>query len=613
MQTHYRSHHCGALRHDDLDATVRLAGWVNVVRNQGGVVFVDLRDRHGVTQVTFRGDRDAALLAQAETLRAEWVVQVEGRVLARPAEARNPQIPTGDVEVEATALHVLSEARTPPLPLDDRSEVGAETRLRHRYLDLRRARMTRNIEGRAKISAAVRAHFEAHGFLDIETPTLLRSTPEGARDYLVPSRVHPGTFYALPQSPQMLKQLLMIGGQDRYYQIARCYRDEDLRADRQPEFTQVDIEASFVDEADVHGWLESLFVQLVAEWRGHTLERPFRHMTYDEAQARFGSDKPDLRNPLELRDVTAEAGALGFKPFEAAVEAGGCVKALVGTGGGSLSRKQIEAFDAQAKSMGTPGVAWAKVTDEKATGPLGRFLVEDPGARFLAQAEAQSGDLLLVCAGTTAVVHRVLGALRGSLGETLEVVDHQRTEVLWLTEAPLLHWDEDGGRFAAEHHPFTAPRESDLETLFAAAAAGAEAWDVASLEGIRARSYDLVMDGEEVAGGSIRVHRQDVQEAIFTLLAFSPEERQARFGWFVEALQYGTPPHGGIAIGFDRLVALLLGESNLQEVIAFPKTLTASDLMSGAPAPVETQQLDDLRLALDPALEAPDESEGGAR
>jgi len=597
METSLRTHTCGELRSDNVGSTVTLCGWVNVVRNQGGVLFVDLRDRYGLTQITFRGDKDAALLENAERVRPEWVVRATGTVIQRPPDAANPNLDTGEIEVEVDRLEVLSESRTPPFPLDDRSDVNPEIRLRHRYLDLRRTHMTKMLAGRAAIASFVRKHLEALGFIDIETPTLIRSTPEGARDYLVPSRVRPGTCYALPQSPQLFKQLLMVGGQDRYYQIARCYRDEDLRADRQPEFTQVDIEASFVEQDDVFAFLEPLIVDLVKTWRGHELTAPFQRMTHAEAMRRFGSDRPDLRNPLELIDVSEPAQALGFAPFEGAVASGGMVKILVGPGAARLSRKEIDAFETEAKSMGAPGLAWTKLGDEKPTGPLARFLGGDTGTAFLAASGAQTGDLVLCAAGDAALVHRILSALRDSMAGKLDLVDTSRTAVLWVTDFPLLAWSEDEGRFAAEHHPFTAPRDEDLESLFEAAEHGVDEENRARVGQICSKGYDLVLDGHEVAGGSIRIHSQDVQQAVFRLLGMGVEEVERRFGWFVESLQYGTPPHGGIAIGFDRLVMSLLGDRGIQDVIAFPKTLNASDLMCDAPAGVDAEQLDELGLA----------------
>ena len=604
MQTTYRTHTCGALRATDKGSTVTLSGWVNAVRDQGGVLFVDLRDRFGLTQVTFRGDKDAALLEAAERVRPEWVLQVEGSVLARPEEAVNPNMDTGAIEVEATRLVVLSEARTPPFPLHEHADVSAEVRLRHRYLDLRRTRMTEILQARAEIMSIVRRGLEAQGFIDVETPTLVRSTPEGARDYLVPSRVHPGSFYALPQSPQIFKQLLMVGGQDRYYQFARCYRDEDLRADRQPEFTQIDLEASFVKPDDVFGFIEPFVAELIERFHGRPQDRPFRRMPYNEAMERFGSDKPDLRNPLELTGMSEAAATLGFRVFEMALESGGVVKTLVAPGGATFSRKEIDGLEGIAKSVGAPGLAWAKITDDGATGPMGKFLKEEAGAAFVAATGAVPGDLLLCGAGSAALVNRVLSALRDVVAKKLELVDTERTEVLWVTEFPLLEWSEEQERFQAMHHPFTMPLEEDLPIVFAAAE-DPQASDRAQLAGIRTQAYDLVINGVEMGSGSVRIHRQDIQQAAFGLLGFDAEEIDRRFGWFVDALQYGTPPHGGFAFGFDRLVMTLLGEEGIQDVIAFPKTMTASDLMCRAPAPVETVQLDELGVQLQPQAEPP--------
>jgi len=604
MKTSYRTHSCGALRAVDEKDEVTLSGWANSVRNQGGVLFVDLRDRYGITQVTFRGDKDAELLKAAERVRPEWVLQVRGNVLLRPEEAVNPNMDTGDIEVEVQHLQVLSEAEPPPFPLHEHTEVSQEVRLRHRYLDLRRARMTEILSDRARMASTIRRGLESQGFIDIETPTLVRSTPEGARDYLVPSRMQPGRFYALPQSPQIFKQLLMVGGQDRYYQFARCYRDEDLRADRQPEFTQVDLEASFVSPEDVYGFLEPVVAELIHEFHGREVARPFRRMAYHEAMERFGCDKPDLRNPLELRDLSTEAAALGFRVFESVLGSGGIVKALVGPGAAALSRKEIDALEAEAKSMGAAGLAWAKITEDGATGPISKFLKSPGGAAFVAAAEAKPGDLLMCAAGSSTVVHRVLSALRDRVAARLDLVDTGRTEVLWVTDFPLLEWNEESERFLSMHHPFTMPVEEDLPVVFEAAGMDPTNWDREKLAAIRTQAYDLVIDGVEMGSGSVRIHRKDVQRAAFGLLGFDAAEIERRFGWFVRALQHGTPPHGGFAIGFDRLVMTLLGEDSIQDVIAFPKTMTAADLMCRAPAAVETEQLAELGIQLAPEVQA---------
>jgi aspartyl-tRNA synthetase len=590
MRTTMRTHTAGELRAEHAGAEVTLCGWVHAVRTQGGVAFVDVRDRHGRTQVTFRGEEDAALLAAAERLRPEWVVRVAGRVGLRPPAARNANLATGEVEVEARRLEVVSEAQVPPFHPDERTEAGVEVRWKHRYLDLRRARLTRALAERARITSAFRRHLESEGCLEVETPILYRSTPEGARDYLVPSRLHPGSWYALPQSPQLFKQLLMVGGQDRYYQIARCFRDEDSRADRQPEFTQVDIEASFVGEADVQALVEPVVAQLVREYRGHAVTLPLPRMTYAEAMARFGSDKPDLRNPLELCDLSAAASGLAFAPFAQALAQGGGVRGLLLPKGGALARREIEGFEADAKALGAPGLGWVK-TGAAPAGPLAKVLAGAPGQALLGAAQAGEGDLLLVSAGSPGLTSKVLGALRNKAGERLGLTDRTRTALLWVTDFPLLDWDAEEQRYVALHHPFTSPRPEDLPAILEAARVGVAASDRERVTSVCARAYDLVLDGVELGGGSIRIHRSDVQQALFLLLGMDAATVERRFGWFVEALRYGTPPHGGIALGLDRLVMLLLGETTISEVIAFPKTAQAADLLTGAPAPVDERQL----------------------
>ncbi len=590
LPTTYRTHTAGELAREHAGQQVVLCGWVQAVRTQGGVAFVDLRDRYGRTQVTFRGEASSALLAQAERVRPEWVLRVRGTVVERPAAARNPHMPTGEIEIDAQELEVLSEAQVPPFHPDDRTEAGVEVRWKHRYIDLRRPRLSRALAERARITRAFRQHLESQGFLEVETPILYRSTPEGARDYLVPSRIHPGSWYALPQSPQLFKQLLMVGGQDRYYQVARCFRDEDSRADRQPEFTQVDIEASFVAEADIQALLEPVVAALVREYRGHEVRTPFPVMRYAEAMARFGSDKPDLRNPLELRDASAEARALGFAPFAKALDEGGQVRVLVGPGGGALSRKEVEALEAEAKALGAPGLGWAKAGPAP-SGSLGKVLAGPAGQAFLAACAAREGDLVLVAAGSSALTSRVLGALRLRLGERLGLVDRTRTALLWVTDFPLLAWDAEEARYAALHHPFTSPRPQDVPAILAAARAGVAAADRALVGAVCARAYDLVLDGIELGGGSIRIHQSEVQQAMFSLLGMDEGTIQRRFGWFVDALRYGTPPHGGIALGLDRFVMLLLGETTISEVIAVPKTAQAADLLTGAPSLVDERQL----------------------
>jgi aspartyl-tRNA synthetase len=600
MRSALRTHTCGALRRGDVGIEVTLCGWVNARRDQGGVAFFDLRDRHGVTQATFRGDKDAALLEKAAALRPEWCVRVTGTVIPRPPGAVNPNMPTGEVEVEATALEILSECPVPPFWPTDRTEAHVDLRLEYRFMDLRRPKMTRMLVERANIVSTVRRHLEEQGYLEVETPLLTRSTPEGSRDFIVPSRLHPGSFYALPQSPQLFKQLLMVSGFDRYYQIARCLRDEDNRADRQPEFSQVDIEGSFVAEEDVYALIEPMLRTLVKRYRGHDLPSPLPRMRYDEAMARFGSDKPDLRNPLELVDVSQAAAAIGFRVFSDAVERGGRVNALRLPGGGALSRKEIDAWEAEAKAIGAGGLAWVKVSTEGASGPIAKFLAGQPGTSLLAAAGATVGDLVLFGAGPASLVHKVLGHLRKPCGERLGVIDKSRTAALWITDFPLVEWNDEEKRWDACHHPFTGARETDWPTIerLCRLSPSDAGYDAAAVAGLRARAYDLVVDGYEAGGGSIRIHRSDRQQAMFSLLGLKPDDVERRFGWFVDALRYGAPPHGGIALGVDRLVMLMLHEESIQEVIAFPKTAQARCLLTRAPAPLDEKQLREASIAV---------------
>jgi len=588
MRSSLRTHTCGALRRGDVGSAVTLCGWVNARRDQGGVIFVDLRDRHGLTQVTLRGDKDPALLERASAVRPEWVLRVAGTVTPRPPNAVNANMPTGEIEVEATSIEVLAESPTPPFQPTDRTEAGIDLRLEYRFIDLRRPKMTRILVERAHIVSTWRRHLEANGYLEVETPALTRSTPEGSRDFLVPSRLHPGNFYALPQSPQLFKQLLMVSGFDRYYQIARCYRDEDSRADRQPEFSQVDIEGSFLSEEDVYALIEPVVAELVKRYRGHDLPSPLPRMRYDEAMSRFGSDKPDLRNPLELADVSGPASKTTFRVFTEAVQKGGSVIALRVPGGASLPRKDVDGWEAEAKSMGAGGLAWCKVAAEGPSGPAAKFLTGDAGAAVLGAAKVAPGDLVLFAAGPTALGRKILGHLRKPAAERLNLVDTTTTKALWVTDFPLVEWNADEKRWDACHHPFTSPAEAD--------------WDRLEKEpgSVRARAYDLVVDGTEAGGGSIRIHRPDRRQRLFALLGITPEDVERRFGWFVNALRYGAPPHGGIALGVDRLVMLFLGEDAIQEVIAFPKTAQARDLLTHAPAPVDEKQLREAGVAIVP-------------
>ncbi|MPY88063.1 MAG: aspartate--tRNA ligase [Luteitalea sp.] len=576
----YRTHTCGALRSSDTGRDVVLLGWVHRLRDLGSLVFIDIRDRYGITQVVARDDE--ALVARAKRLRPEMVVAVSGEVAPRSPETVNPKIETGDVEVSLRELRLLSDAKRPPFQIADETPVAEETRLRYRYLDLRRARMQRNLALRHRVAMVTRCYFDQHGFVEIETPILTKSTPEGARDYLVPSRVHPGEFFALPQSPQLFKQLLMIAGFDRYFQIVKCFRDEDLRADRQPEFTQVDVEISFASADLVFSLIEGL-MQAIFREIGHEVTLPFRRMSYDEAIARYGSDKPDLRCGMPIEDLSALFADTTFAPFREALAARGVVRGLVVPGAASWSRKQVDDLVAEAQGLGAQGLIWARLSDGEIK-TNARAVGESELRAALAAAGADTTGMLVVAAGEPVATSTLLGHLRLSLARRLELFAPDSYEFLWVVDFPLFEWDESEQRHVSMHHPFTSPTEADLARL---AEAPGE---------VRARAYDLVVNGSEIGGGSIRIHDPAVQREIFRVLQISDEEARLRFGFFLDALEYGTPPHGGIALGFDRILAILCGESSIREVIAFPKTAAAVDLMAGAPSPVDRRQLRELHL-----------------
>ena len=580
-----RTHTCGALRPDDVGADVVLLGWVHRVRDLGGLLFVDVRDRAGVTQVVFDKD-DEALMAKAKRLRSEYVIGVCGRVQRRSAETVNPKLPTGEVEVMVRQLSVLNEARTPPFPVADDTPVSEDVRLKYRYLDLRRPRMQNNIVLRHRITAAIRRYFDANGFLEIETPILTKSTPEGARDYLVPSRVHPGEFFALPQSPQLFKQILMVSGMDRYVQICKCFRDEDLRADRQPEFTQVDVEMSFARPETIFDLIEPLMRDIFAVV-GRTIEMPFPRMPYAEAIAKYGSDKPDLRCGMPIQDLREFFRDSSFRVFKEIVAGGGTVRGFVVPGAGGYSRSEVDGIVDQAKALGATGLIWARRADDgTVTSSIMKALGEDTVRKLLDEAGAGNGGLLLIAAGEPDRASKLLGQLRLTLAKKDGLLSPDRYAFTWVVDFPLLEWDEEEKRYVSMHHPFTSPREDDLEQL------GTDPG------GARAKAYDLVLNGSEIGGGSIRIHDASLQRRIFSLLNISDEEARLRFGFFLEALEYGTPPHGGIALGLDRIVALLAGESSIREVIAFPKTAAAVDQMSGAPSPVDARQMKELHLQI---------------
>jgi aspartyl-tRNA synthetase len=565
----------------DVGKDVVLLGWVHRVRDLGSLVFVDVRDRHGVTQVVARGD---ALVQAAERLRPEYVVAVLGTVEARSAETVNPKVKTGAIEVAAREIRLLNDAKTPPFPIADDTPVSEDTRLKYRYLDLRRSRMQHNLTLRHKATMEVRKYFDENGFLEIETPMLAKSTPEGARDYLVPSRVHPGEFYALPQSPQIFKQILMISGMDRYFQIVKCFRDEDLRADRQPEFTQVDLEISFATEDLVFSTIEPLMARLMA-LIGQKVERPFIRMPYAEAIAKYGSDKPDLRCGMEIVDLSSAFKESSFGVFRGAIEAGGEVRGFVVPGAARYSRREVDETVEQAKQLGAAGLVWARAVDGAVQSSALKAAGEDAIRRALEIANAAPADLLLMAAGKHEPTSKLLGQLRLQMARKENLLDQSAFKFLWVVDFPMFEWIEEEDRYEFMHHPFTSPLESDAAML------------ETDQGRVRARAYDLVLNGSEIAGGSIRIHDQELQRLIFKLLKISDEEARMRFGFFLEALEYGTPPHGGIAIGLDRTVAILCGESSIREVIAFPKTAQAVDLMADAPSTVSPKQLRELHLA----------------
>jgi aspartyl-tRNA synthetase len=575
-----RTHTCGQLTAVDAGKSVVLLGWVHRVRDLGGVMFFDLRDRYGLTQVVVRNE---ALAEQAKRLRPEFVVAVTGVVELRDKASVNPKLATGEIEVEAHEIRLLNDARTPPFPINEDTAVSEEIRLKYRYLDLRKPRLQQNMILRHKAALEVRRYFDEHGFLEIETPILTKSTPEGARDYLVPSRVHPGEFYALPQSPQIFKQILMISGMDRYFQIVKCFRDEDLRAERQPEFTQVDIEICFATENLVFSILEPLMDRVMG-LIGRNAPQPFTRMPYSEAIATYGSDKPDLRAGMKLQTVSQSFASSSFAVFRSAIDAGGEVRGFVIPGGGRYSRKDLDNLVEEAKQLGAAGLVWARQADAAVQSSALKAAGEDAIRHALNAAGSGQGDLLLLAAGPHAAVSYVLGQLRLSIAKREQLLDPNRYEFLWVVDFPMFEWLEDQKRWEFMHHPFTAPLESDASRL------------ESSPGSVRARAYDLVLNGSEIAGGSIRIHDQRLQRLIFKLLGMSDEEARARFGFFIDALEFGTPPHGGIAIGLDRLVAILAGEQSIREVIAFPKTAQAVDLMAGAPSTVDPRQLRELRI-----------------
>ncbi len=587
-----RTRYCGEVGEADIGQTLTVCGWTQKQRNLGNLIFIDLRDRTGIVQLAFGDATDRAVFETAASVRSEYVLAATG--VLRRRESVNPELPTGTVELFVSALEILSKAQTPPFPIEADSATNEELRLRYRYLDLRRPDMQRTLWMRHRIVKAARDYFDRNGFLEVETPVLVKSTPEGARDYLVPSRVHPGSFFALPQSPQLYKQLLMLSGCDRYMQIARCFRDEDLRADRQPEFTQIDLEMSFVDEEDVMAVNEGFTAEVFQKILGIELPRPFQRMPYQEAMERYGSDKPDVRFGLELVNLSDTLAGCGFKVFAEALAGGGAVMAINAKGAADkLSRKEIDKLVEFVKTYRARGLAFTRLTaDGAVSSSFEKFLTPEEIAKLHAALGAEAGDVLLVCADAKKqVVYDSLGALRCHLGDKLGLIDPNRFALLWITDFPLFEYDEEEDRYVAKHHPFTCPNLADVDKMET---------DPASC---RARAYDLVMNGTEVGGGSIRIHDSALQQKMFRALGFTPERAQEQFGFLIDAFQFGAPPHGGMAYGLDRLVMLLLGKSSIKEVIAFPKVQNSSELMTACPSPVEEKQLTELGIALAPAKE----------
>jgi len=582
----YRTHQTSMLNLTEVGKEVVVSGWINKRRDFGSLIFIDVRDRSGIVQVVVDQTTDPLTFQQAEKLRNEFVVAIKGVVTPRAKEAVNPNLLTGEIEIKATVIEILNEAKNPPFYIQDNIEVDETVRLKYRYLDLRRPEMFKTFQLRHKITTVIRNFLDQNGFIDVETPILTKSTPEGARDFLVPSRLNPGEFFALPQSPQLFKQLLMVAGFERYFQVTRCFRDEDLRADRQPEFTQVDIETSFLPLADFHKLMEEMMAKVVKETKGIDIPLPFPRITYHEAMERFGSDKPDIRFAMELVDVTEIVKGLDFKVFQTVISNGGVVKGINVKNSAHFSRKEIDQLGEFVSLYKAKGLAWLAFVGNEVKGSLAKFMKETELTLIKEKMDVNEGDLLLFVADQRKIVYDALGNLRVKLAKELNLIDQNRLAFLWVTEFPLLAYDEEEKRYVAEHHPFTMPMVEDIHLL-----------DTNPLQ-VRAQAYDMVLNGYELGGGSMRIYKKEIQEKMFNLLGFTPEEAKAQFGFLLDAFEYGTPPHGGIAFGLDRLVMILAGKQTLRDVIAFPKTSSASCLLTSAPSVVNPKQLQELKIDL---------------
>ncbi len=582
-----RTHTCGELREQNIDEKVVLNGWVDNRRDLGGVIFIDLRDRYGVTQVVFEPNYNPEAHESAKDLRTEYVISIEGKVRKRPEGTENPTIPTGFVDVMVDKLIILNKAKTPPFQIKDNIDVNEELRLKYRYLDLRRNEMKENLLTRHKIYQVVRNYFDSNNFVEIETPVLMKSTPEGARDFLVPSRLHKGKFYALPQSPQTYKQILMVSGFDRYYQIVKCFRDEDLRADRQPEFTQIDVEMSFVHEEDVFSVMEGLMKEIFKKIKNIDIKTPLPRLTFDEAMEKYGSDKPDLRFGLEMVTLNEVVKDSEFRVFKDTIEKGGIVTSLLAKGCGDFTRNQLDVLTAFVKKLGAGGLIWMRVKDNTLEAPIAKFLTDSEKQGIINTLNAGNGDLIFIISGKKLKALSIMGALRLEMARRLNLINNdEKPNLLWVTDFPLFEWDDETQRYYAMHHPFTSPKLEDVDKL------------ETGPDKVRARAYDLVLNGNEIAGGSIRIHDSSLQSKMFNALGISEEEAVEKFGFLLEAFKYGAPPHGGIAFGLDRMVMLLTGNSSIRDVIAFPKTTSGISLMDGAPSPVSNEQLRELHIKI---------------